>query len=162
MKKKIFSLVATVIMLFVCCSPVNAFADNVNGNDYIRFEQPVSRIASNGAFTFDVHIRLASGKFKANGNYITIQTRARIYGAGTETYRTDSSVKFRVTLCKSSGKTVGSYVGMADNIYGGRKFTGITKGDTYYFVITVLDENIQHSGYESVKGTGNVSNVTVL
>lgn len=162
MKKSFISMITIALMILSCCSPINAFANDISEKDYIKFEQPSTRISSNGYFTFDVHRSLVSGKFKANGNYVTIQTSARIYNAGTGTYRIDKSVKFRVTLCKKGGKTIGSYVGMADNVYGGLKFTGITKGDTYYFVITVLDEDIQFSGYESVKGSGNVSNVTVL
>lgn len=161
MKKKVLSIFAVILIALSCFTPTNVFASETPIDEYINFEVPTSRISSNGNFTFNVHRSLKSGSFTANGTSITIQTRARIYHLGYDTYRTSKNVKFQVVLYKSGGTRVGSYTGMADNIYGGKEFTGLKKGATYYFEILVLDEDIQHSAVESIKGSGNVSGATI-
>ncbi|MFR5876119.1 MAG: hypothetical protein ACLUFN_06480 [Eubacterium sp.] len=169
MNKKIISIMGVLLVILSCFSSINVFAaDDVDNqiDEYITFENPSSgispRINSNGSFTFNVRKYLKSGTFTANSTSITIQTKARIYNNGTGKYTTSNSSKFQVVLRKkSTGKNMGSYVGKADNIYGGLKFTGLTKNEKYYFEIIILDENIYYSTYQSIKGTGTVSGVTV-
>lgn len=148
-------VLALVFSLMVCVS--------AEEHDYIRFTQ-VSRMESNGHFTFDFHYSCKSDEFTANASSIRIDTCAKIYHmSNSNDVYTDSSKKFRVTLCKKNliGYTeIGSYVGNADGVYGGKTFTNISEGSTYYFNIDPVDDNFDTTGYYFV-GYGDVTNVTV-
>lgn len=169
--KTIFTKISTcflaAIMCFFACS-AGVFAADIKQEkepqDYITFTPSQSRMESDGSFEFELHARLESGKFKANGTEITIQTACviKLYD-GTGREYTDSSEKFMVTLYRSGfiPTAVGSYVGNADNIYGGLTFTNIKQGKKYYFVIAPVDPNFSLSP-KYLKGYGRVYDVTVL
>lgn len=166
MKKRLFSILSIIVVCISCLFPTNAFANEPQTTEYIVFEKSSSRIASNGNFSFKLRTSLKSDYFKTNGTSVTIQTQARIYSEATEKYRTSNNLKFYVELYEKNGKKIGSYIGMANNIYGGKKFTGLTKGKTYYFLILTIkeniDENFEINKAEYLKGNGNISGVTVL
>lgn len=166
MKKRILSILAVIIVCISCFAPTNAFATEQENREYIVFDTPSSRISSDGSFSFKLRTALKSGYFKAKGTSITIQTQAKIYSEATGKSRTSKNVRFFVELHKKSGSKVGSYIGMADNIYGGKQFTGLTKGETYYFHIIIIQNDIdgtfEVNKAEYLKGSGNVSGVTVL
>jgi len=76
---------------------------------------------------------------------------------------TDSSKMFRLTLYRKYliGETVvGSYVGCANGIYGGKTFSNLSQNATYCFVLDPVDDNFDMTGYYFT-GYGNVTNVTV-
>lgn len=148
------------------CSAGLLAADVTQGEadkNYIKFVPGQARMNSDGSFIFDLHYRLQSDDFIANGTEITIQTACVIQlydGTGRE--YTDASEQFIVTLYRAGfiSTAVGSYVGNADNIYGRRTFTNIKQGKKYYFVIEPVDPNFSLSP-KYLKGYGRVSDVTV-
>ena len=164
LKKSLICLLAAIM----CCSTclVGVSAAEIQSNEfesYIEFTNNNQRIASDGTFTFEFNYRLVSDKFTANSTTIRIDTCCIVSmwdGSGDEF--TDSDEKFRVTLYHDGffDTAVGSYVGKADNIYGGKTFSGIEKGDKYYFEITPINENLSMTP-RHLKGYGKVSNVTV-
>lgn len=166
MKKRILSILSVIIVCISCFAPTNVFATEQGNGEYIVFDTPSSRISSDGNFSFKLRTALKSGYFKAKGTSITIQTQAKIYSEATGRSRTSKNVRFFVELHKKSGSKVGSYIGMADNVYGGKQFTGLTKGETYYFHIIIIQNDIdgtfEVNKAEYLKGSGNVSGVTVL
>ena len=149
-----FALVL-VFSLMLCVS--------AEDSNYVRFTR-LSRMNSDGSFTFTFHYSCPSDKFVANESSIRIDTSAKIYHiANASNVYTDSSQKFRLTLYKDSffGESeVGSYVGCANGVYGGKTFSGISVGSTYYFKIEPVEYDFDQTGYYFT-GYGNVSNVTL-
>lgn len=119
---------------------------------------------SDGSFEFTFHVSCPSDTFVANDTSIRIDTCAKIYHMSNPSdIYTDSTKAFKLTLYKKQligTPEIGSYIGYADNIYGGKTFTGLTVGATYYFIIEPVDSSFSQTGYYFT-GYGNVTNVTV-
>lgn len=138
--KRIISFITCLLLLTsMSIGTIATSIDDISTDtdEYLVFTPSLERIASDGSFDFYMRIRVTSNKFYATSNTLRINTAAKIYDQATSSSYTDKSIQFRVTLYKSSGTKVGSYVGNADNIYGGKTFN-VTSGQKYYIEITSL------------------------
>ena len=152
-----------MVLVFVMAIGVGATETPAEDHNYVRF-LPLTRMDSDGSFTFDFHYSCPSDKFTANSTSISINTCAKIYHmSDPSNVFTDSSQAFELILYKQNliGTTeVGRYTGYADGIYGGRTFSGLTVGATYYFIMNPVDVNFDMTG-DYFTGYGDVSNITV-
>ena len=158
-KKNLTCLVCFVLVLvFSLMTCVSAEDQN-----YVRFTR-LARMESDGSFEFTFHYSCPSAKFTANDTSIRIDTCAKIYHMrDSSNVYTDSSKAFKLTLYKKNligTPEVGSYIGYADDIYGGKTFTGLTVGATYFFTLDPVDFDFDQTGYYFT-GYGKVTNVTV-
>ena len=159
---RLVSLVLSIVMLSLCAISSSAFSEN--SHDFLedKFEfispNPMERINSDGTFTFLFRHTLTSGKFTANSNTIRIDTGAQVYDAATKEYYNDSNVLFTVTLYKSTGVRVGTYLASADDAYGGISYP-VTKGAKYYLYFESQTDFTGTGKY--ISGWGEVSPVTV-
>lgn len=167
MKKRYLTRILAAMMIACLAFCIAVSATGSDSENYIRFVEsdPDSRMKSNGDFTFEFSFSCPSQEFTADGTSITICTSAKVTSPlwGNDEERTSDDL-FTLTLYKKSGifnTEVGKYTGAADGVYGGKKFTNITKGATYYFQLDPVDSNFQN-GSKRFKGYGNVSNVTVI
>jgi hypothetical protein len=162
--KKILKGVVTAILSFALfVTP--AFASEQDSDDeYIRFEPSLSRMASDGSFTFSLRNHLFSDEFVANGSTVTVQTSGHLMARGVEYYGTEETyyVGLRCTSLLSYG-LVGTYVAVADGSYVGLKFD-VVAGRTYELEIypaSTFRSNGYYDAQYYLEGYGTVSNVTV-
>lgn len=164
--KKIFAAVMSMFFALTFCS-IPAFATdsviNENSTDYIDFTKSDERMSANGNFTFQFKREITSDRFVARGSYISVNTSACLMRSETGMTFTDNSEEFEVTLYRDGvvDTVVGRYIGCANNVYGGVTFSGIKKGDRYYFKMRPVAGNFTVGNYEFL-GHGNVSPVDVL
>lgn len=164
MRKILFCLFETILCCTICIMSANAATTSIaeEHESQILFTNK-QRMNSDGSFIFELNYRLTSSRFTATSTTIRIDTCAQILMVdGTGDIFTDASELFRVTLYHDGffDSAVDSYIGAADNIYGGKTFTNITSGDKYYFIIEPVDENFSMTP-KYFTGYGNVSNVIV-
>lgn len=89
---------------------------------------------------------------------MAISTKCQVYNVNRSKYTDESSQSYTVTLYDSNGDVVSSYIGYADNSTYSSPFS-VTRNAEYYFIITCSPTlTVPYS----VKGSGSVSNVTVL
>lgn len=150
--KKLLSL-AICLMLAICLTSA-AFADTSDGNQYIRFDVPQTRIDSNGNFSFQIAASLVSDDFKIQSanTTTTISVYATLLnGSFNPIYSTNC--EYRVTLQHG-------FFGITDfsiNAVTGKSYSGssnsLDPNATYRMLIT-------KSGSEGyyVEGTGTISN----
>lgn len=165
MRKSFICLLSAILFCSTCLVGVSAAELSPNVFDsYIQFYNSNQRMESDGSFIFEFNYRVVSDRFTANSTSIRIDTCCVVcMWDGTGDEFTDSNEKFKVTLYHDGfffDSAVGHYIGKADNIYGGKTFTDIKKGDKYYFEITPVNENLSMTP-RHLKGYGKVSNVTV-
>lgn len=152
--KKIISIIIVTVIISIFGGFAAIGSTNYNNLEYCSFIQSNARMEADGSFGFTMRWSIQSAQnFTARSNYISINTRADIWDAYNGNSYTDSSKYYRVTLYRVGWGQVGTYLGCADNVYGGVTFTNVVQGASYYFIISgesALPDNCYFDGYGRV------------
>lgn len=160
-KRKVLISIISIALCFLC-SFSTVSANDIYTGDYFEFDNPFSRMDSDGTFTFCIASRIESDVFTADKAYVTIGTTASVYDRSEREEFTSSSdtYAYTVKLMKySTGSMVGSYTAYSDGTRYGQSYS-VKKGDKYYLEIVAVNRNLKLTSYQ-IDGTGYVKNVTV-
>lgn len=161
MQKRYIAKIISIILCIICCVSTIC-ANDIYSGDYLDFNNPYSKMNSDGTFTFGIALSVTSDSFTANKAYVTIGTTAHVYDRSnqSEFNSDDDDYSYTVSLYTYyTSNRIGSYTGYADGTKYGQSYA-TTTGTKYYIKISANNPNLKLTQYE-IEGDGYVKNVTV-
>lgn len=154
--KRLFSFFLALAIFFTM--PLYAKAATYDCDEYIRLTPSISRINSNGSYTFKIRDYLNSDEFMTTSFNITITASACIYNNSTGATSNSNNVHYTISLYQASTGNLMNYFTVAANGESVSNKIPVTTGAKYYIRIEVTGS----LGYnEYIKGSGQISNITL-
>lgn len=150
--------IASCSLPFACAADTDYVTSTPDPAEYFTISSPLTRINSNGAFSFTVHTQVSGNKFSLSksSTYISASASVKPYNAQ---YTPNSSLDYDIILVEDSFFAPAKLTisGTTGKSVSGSK-SGLDTSKKYYIKVKAYGSDSDNQNYY-VSGSGSVSNV---